>query len=74
MRGWEAGTSTLAEFTGNRAVSVVFILLFTYVFGGAVRGTLPPAAAGNYVNWLVPGLLAQFALFGGGRNRVGPGR
>ena len=44
---------------------VVFILLFTYVFGGAVRGTLPPAAAGNYVNWLVPGLLAQFALFGG---------
>jgi ABC transporter DrrB family efflux protein len=24
-----------------------------------------PAAAGRYVNWLVPGLLAQFALFGG---------
>ncbi|HEY2959142.1 MAG TPA: ABC transporter permease [Actinomycetota bacterium] len=44
---------------------VIFILMFTYVFGGAVRGALPPAAAGRYVNWLLPGLLAQFALFGG---------
>jgi ABC transporter DrrB family efflux protein len=44
---------------------VVFILMFTYVFGGAVQATLPPAAAGRYANWLVPGLLAQFALFGG---------
>jgi ABC transporter DrrB family efflux protein len=44
---------------------VVFIVMFTYVFGGAVQAALPPAAAGRYVNWLVPGLLAQFALFGG---------
>jgi ABC-2 type transport system permease protein/oleandomycin transport system permease protein len=44
---------------------VVFIVMFTYVFGGAVGQALPPAAAGKYVNWLVPGLLAQFALFGG---------
>jgi ABC transporter DrrB family efflux protein len=44
---------------------VIFILMFTYVFGGAIQGTLPPAAAGRYVNWLIPGLLAQFALFGG---------
>jgi len=44
---------------------VIFILLFTSVFGGAIQGTLPPAAAGSYVNWLLPGLLAQFALFGG---------
>jgi ABC-2 type transport system permease protein/oleandomycin transport system permease protein len=44
---------------------VVFILMFTYAFGGAIQATLPPAAAGMYVNWLVPGLLAQFALFGG---------
>lgn len=44
---------------------VVFIVMFTYVFGGAVHTALPPAAAGKYVNWLVPGLLAQFALFGG---------
>jgi ABC transporter DrrB family efflux protein len=39
--------------------------MFTYVFGGAIQGALPPAAAGSYVNWLLPGLLAQFALFGG---------
>jgi ABC transporter DrrB family efflux protein len=45
---------------------VIFILMFTYVFGGAIQGALPPAAAGRYVNWLLPGLLAQFALFGGG--------
>jgi ABC transporter DrrB family efflux protein len=44
---------------------VIFILMFTYVFGGAIQGALPPAAAGRYVNWLIPGLLAQFALFSG---------
>jgi ABC transporter DrrB family efflux protein len=44
---------------------VIFILMFTYVFGGAIQNALPPAAAGKYVNWLIPGLLAQFALFGG---------
>jgi ABC transporter DrrB family efflux protein len=49
----------------SASMPVIFILMFTYVFGGAVQGALPPAAAGRYVNWLVPGLLAQFALFGG---------
>jgi ABC transporter DrrB family efflux protein len=44
---------------------VIFIVMFTYVFGGAIQGALPLAAAGRYVNWLIPGLLAQFALFGG---------
>ncbi len=50
---------------------VVFILMFTYVFGGAVAQALPPAAAGRYVNWLVPGLLAQFALFAGAGTAAG---
>src|SRR6266540_2228632 len=49
----------------SSTMPVVFILMFTYVFGGAVQAALPPAAAGRYANWLVPGLLAQFALFGG---------
>jgi ABC transporter DrrB family efflux protein len=49
----------------STSMPVLFILMFTYVFGGAIQGTLPPAAAGSYVNWLIPGLLAQFALFGG---------
>ena len=50
---------------------VIFILMFTYVFGGAIQGALPPAAAGRYVNWLLPGLLAQFALFGGATTASG---
>jgi ABC transporter DrrB family efflux protein len=49
----------------SSVMPVIFIVMFTYVFGGAIQGALPPAAAGRYVNWLVPGLLAQFALFGG---------
>jgi ABC transporter DrrB family efflux protein len=50
---------------------VIFIVMFTYVFGGAVEQALPPAAAGSYVNWLIPGLLAQFALFGGSATASG---
>ena len=50
---------------------VIFIVMFTYVFGGAIQGALPPAAAGKYVNWLIPGLLAQFALFGGAQTAYG---
>lgn len=50
---------------------VVFILMFTYVFGGAVQAALPPVTGGKYVNWLVPGLLAQFALFGGAATAAG---
>jgi ABC transporter DrrB family efflux protein len=49
----------------SASMPVIFILMFTYVFGGAIQAALPPAAAGRYVNWLLPGLLAQFALFGG---------
>jgi ABC transporter DrrB family efflux protein len=49
----------------SASMPVIFILMFTSVFGGAIQGALPPAAAGRYVNWLLPGLLAQFALFGG---------
>jgi ABC transporter DrrB family efflux protein len=43
---------------------VVFMLMFLYVFGGAIQSVLPPAAKGEYVYWLVPGILAQSAVFG----------
>jgi ABC transporter DrrB family efflux protein len=43
---------------------VVFMLMFLYVFGGAIEAVLPAAADGNYVNWLLPGILAQSAVFG----------
>jgi ABC transporter DrrB family efflux protein len=43
---------------------IVFMLVFLYVFGGAIEAALPAAADGAYVNWLIPGILAQFAVFG----------
>ena len=55
----------------SATMPVIFIVMFTYVFGGAIAATIPPAAAGRYVNWLIPGLLAQFALFGGANTASG---
>jgi ABC-type multidrug transport system permease subunit len=43
---------------------VVFLLMFLYVFGGAIQTALPPAAHGKYIVWLMPGILAQSAVFG----------
>jgi ABC transporter DrrB family efflux protein len=43
---------------------VVFMLMFLYVFGGVIEASLPAAARGEYVSWLVPGILAQSAVFG----------
>ena len=43
---------------------VVFMLMFLYVFGGAIQAALPVAAHGEYVYWLIPGILAQSAVFG----------
>jgi ABC transporter DrrB family efflux protein len=43
---------------------IVFMLMFLYVFGGAIQATLPAAARGEYIYWLVPGILAQSAVFG----------
>jgi ABC transporter DrrB family efflux protein len=50
---------------------VMFLLLFTYVFGGAIGKDLPPAAAGNYLNYLLPGLLVQISAFGAGQTAIG---
>jgi ABC transporter DrrB family efflux protein len=50
---------------------VMFLLLFTYVFGGAIGGAIPPAADGKYINWLIPGLLVQVAAFGAGQTAIG---
>jgi ABC transporter DrrB family efflux protein len=49
---------------------VTFMLLYVYVLGGALILALPPAV-GSYVNWLVPGLLTQYALFSGGQTAAG---
>lgn len=46
---------------------VIFLLLFNYVFGGAVTG----GQGGSYINFLLPGILAQTALFGSIQTGVG---
>jgi len=38
---------------------VMFLLLFNYVFGGAIGSSTP----GSYINFLLPGIMAQTALF-----------
>jgi ABC-2 type transport system permease protein len=40
---------------------IMFVLLFVYVFGGSIR--IP--GYGNYVDYLIPGIIAQTTLFGG---------
>ena len=50
---------------------VMFLLLFNYVFGGAIGRAIPPAAGGKYINWLIPGLLVQVAAFGSGQTALG---
>lgn len=50
---------------------VMFLLLFNYVFGGAIGGAIPPIAQGKYINWLLPGLLIQVAAFGAGQTALG---
>lgn len=44
---------------------VMFLLLFTYVFGGAIR------VSGEYINYLLPGILVQTAVFGAIQTGVG---
>lgn len=46
---------------------VIFLLLFNFVFGGAVSG----ATDTKYINFLLPGILAQTALLGAIQTGVG---
>jgi ABC transporter DrrB family efflux protein len=45
---------------------VMFVLLFRYVFGGAI-----PIPGIRYVDYLMPGIFVQTTLFGGGSTAVG---
>jgi ABC transporter DrrB family efflux protein len=49
---------------------VMFLLLFNYVFGGAIEGSLPPGID-SYTNFLLPGLLVQIAAFGASQTALG---
>jgi ABC-2 type transport system ATP-binding protein len=48
---------------------VLFVLLFVYVFGGAIGRSLPDGVA--YVDFLLPGILVQSVTFGASQTAVG---
>ena len=48
---------------------VLFVLLFVYVFGGAIGRSLPHGVA--YVNFLLPGVFVQSVTFGASQTAVG---
>ncbi|MFI5240452.1 MAG: ABC transporter permease [Candidatus Saccharimonadia bacterium] len=43
---------------------IMFLLLFNYVFGGALSNGLN-VPGGKYINYLLPGILVQMVMFGG---------
>lgn len=45
---------------------IIFLLLFTYVFGGSIQ-----TQAGDYINFLLPGILVQTVMFGGTAASIG---
>jgi ABC-2 type transport system ATP-binding protein len=48
---------------------VMFVILFSYVFGGAVKGALPPGL--DYVDFLLPGILVQSVTFRATQTAIG---
>jgi len=48
---------------------VMFLLLFNFVFGGAMAMGL--ASGGDYINFLIPGILVQTVVFGATNTAVG---
>ncbi|MDQ5884985.1 MAG: type transport system permease protein, partial [Patescibacteria group bacterium] len=51
----------------SSAQPIIFLLLFNFVFGGAVAGT----SEEKYIFFLLPGIMAQIALFGSIQTGVG---
>ncbi len=49
---------------------VMFLLLFNYVFGGALGGTTH-VPGGKYIDYLLPGILVQMVMFGGVQTGIG---
>lgn len=47
---------------------IMFLLLFTYVFGGAIKAA---TGSDNYIEYLLPGILVQTAVFGALQTGIG---
>jgi ABC transporter DrrB family efflux protein len=50
---------------------VLFLLLFNYVFGGSIGQSLDGAYGGKYINYLLPGMLVQTAMFSAMQTAIG---
>jgi ABC transporter DrrB family efflux protein len=48
---------------------IMFVVLFVYVFGGAVAASLPPGV--SYVDYLLPGIFVQSVTFRASQTAVG---
>ncbi len=48
---------------------VMFVVLFNYVFGGAIGAALPPGI--SYAQFLIPGVMVQALVFGSSTTSVG---
>lgn len=48
---------------------VIFVIMFRYVFGGAVSSSLPPGV--SYVDYLMPGIFVQTVTFGAIATAIG---
>lgn len=67
--GWTIGKRNLKHFTRlprllifSTIQPVMFVLLFGYVFDGAVQGALPEGFA-NYLAFVLPGIFVQSTVF-----------
>jgi ABC-2 type transport system permease protein/oleandomycin transport system permease protein len=49
---------------------IMFLLLFNYVFGGALGGATH-VPGGKYIDYLLPGILVQMVMFGGVQTGIG---
>ncbi len=51
---------------------IMFLVLFNYVFGGAIgAGAIAAIPGGKYINFLLPGILIQTVMFGGVQTGIG---
>jgi ABC-2 type transport system permease protein/oleandomycin transport system permease protein len=57
-----------ALFVFSIVQPLMFVLLFRFVFAGAIQG-LPPGV--SYVNYLLPGIFVQTAIFGSTQTGIG---
>lgn len=49
---------------------IIFLVLFNYVFGGAISSSLGDVG-GDYINFLLPGILTQTMMFGAIQTGIG---